>query len=213
VSNYTVTLPDGFYTTADVNDYLQQFCIANGLYLINASGQYVYYMVFVLATNSYANQVLFFNVPTSLPSGWTAPSNWVGFSPVTEAPTLVIPMTSGISSFGVFLGFTAGAYGGGATSSSVLSNTVPVGSLVNAVTIRSNIVNNNVCMPSDIITSIPINATFGSNINFMPSFEEWVNIKGGVYNNLIISFTDQNFNQIYAKDPNVIITLIIKMKG
>lgn len=77
--SYTVTIPDGFYTTADVNSYLQQFCIANGLYLINASGQYVYYMVFTLAVNSYANQVLFFNVPTAPPAGWTAPSNWVGY--------------------------------------------------------------------------------------------------------------------------------------
>lgn len=208
--SYNVTIPDGFYTTADINDYFQQFCIANGLYLINSSGQYVYYMVFALAVNSYANQVLFFNVPTALPSGYTAPSSWVGYPATTLCPTLTISPTTGISNFGIFLGLTAGTYGGTAVSNSILSNTVPVGSIVNAITIRSNIVNNNVAMPSDIITSIPINSTFGSNINFSPSFEEWVNIKGGVYNNLLVTFTDQNFNLIYAKDPNVIITLIIR---
>lgn len=210
LTSYTVTIPDGFYTTADLNDYLQQFCIANGLYLINASGQYVYYLVIVLATNSYANQILFFNVPTALPSGYTAPVGFVGFPAVSSATTITIPATTGISSIGVFLGFSAGTYGGGATSSSVLSNIVPIGTLVNAVTIRSNIVNNNVTMPSDIITSIPINSTFGSNIIFNPSFEEFVDIKAGVYNNLTVTFSDQNFNQIYAKDPNVIITLTIR---
>lgn len=210
--SYSVTIPDGFYTTSDINNYLQQFCIANGLYLINASGQYVYYMVFVLATNSYANQVLFFNVPTSLPSGYSAPSGWHGYPASTLCPTLTISTTTGISNFGVFLGLSAGTYGGGSTSTSILSNIVPVGTIVNAVTIRSNIVNNNVAMPSDIITSIPINSTFGSNINFAPSFEEFVNIKAGVYNNLTIQFTDQNFQTIFAKDPNVIVTLIIKSK-
>jgi len=212
-TSYTVTIPDGFYSTADVNNYLQQFCIANGLYLINPSGQYVYYMVFVLSTNSYANQVLFLNVPTALPTAsWSTPVGWNGFPASTFCPTLTISATTGISNFGVFMGLSAGTYGGTATSNSILSNIVPVGTLVNAVTIRSNIVNNNVAMPSDIITSIPINATFGSNINFQPSFEEFVNIKAGVYNNLTVTFTDQNFNTIFAKDPNVIITLIIRNK-
>ena len=209
-TSYTVVLPDGFYQTTDINNYFQQFCIANGLYLINATGQYVYYMVFTLATNSYANQILFFNVPTALPTGWSVPSNWVGYPASTLCPTITIPVTSGYSSIGTLLGFSAGAYGGGSSSNSVLSNITPIGSNVNAVTIRSNIVNNNVAMPSDIITSIPINATFGSNINYVPTFEQFVNIKAGVYNNLLISFTDQNFSQIYAKDPNVIITLIIR---
>lgn len=212
-SSYSVTIPDGFYSTADVNDFLQQFCISNSLYLINASGQYVYYMVFVLATNSYANQVLFLNVPTSLPSGFTAPAGWHGFPATTLCPTLTISPTTAFSNFGVFLGLSAGTYGGGAVSNSILSNSTPVGSIVNAITVRSNIVNNNVTMPSDILTSIPINATFGSNINFIPSFEQFVNIKSGVYNNLTLTLTDQNFDQIFARDPNVIITLIIRSRG
>ena len=212
ITSYTVTIPDGFYTTADVNNYLQQFCIANGLYLINASGQYVYYMVFSLATNSYANQVLFFQIPNTMPLGWTAPPLWHGFNATAQCPTLTITPTTGISNFGVFLGLSAGMYGGTINSSSVLSNITPIGTLVNAITIRSNIVNNNVAMPSDIITSIPINASFGANINYSPSFEEFVNIKEGVYNNLTVTFTDQNFATIFAKDPNVIITLIIRSK-
>jgi hypothetical protein len=151
-------------------------------------------------------------VPTSLPTGFTTPSGWHGFPASTFCPTLTISATTGISNFGVFLGLSAGTYGGTASSNSILSNITPVGSLVNAVTIRSNIVNNNVAMPSDIITSIPINATFGSNINYSPTFEQYVNIKSGVYNNITVSLTDQNFGTIFAKDPNVIITLIIKNK-
>lgn len=209
--SYVVTLPDGFYTMSDVNDFLQQFCITNSLYLINPSGQYVYYMVFVAATNSYANQALFFNVPTALPTAsWSTPVGFHGFPATTLCPTLTISATTGVSNFGVFFGLSAGTYGGTATSNSKLSNITPVGSIINGITIRSNIVNNNVTMPSDIITSIPIDATFGSNINYLPTFEQFVNIKAGVYNNLTVTLSDQNFNQIYARDSNVILTLIIR---
>ena len=34
----------GITTATDLNAYIQQICIQNGLYLINASGQYVYYL-------------------------------------------------------------------------------------------------------------------------------------------------------------------------
>ena len=36
-----ITIPDGFYTTTSLNAYLQQYCITNGYYLVNASGQNV----------------------------------------------------------------------------------------------------------------------------------------------------------------------------
>jgi hypothetical protein len=209
-TSYNVVIPDGFYTTADMNFFLEQFCIANSLYLINASGQFVYYLVFALNTNAYANQVLFLVVPNALPAGFSTPAGFHGFPAVATATSLTISATTGISNFGVFLGFSAGTYGGGVSASSVLSNITPLGTLVNAITVRSNIVNNNVAMPSDIITTIPINSTFGSNINYTPAFEQFVNVKGGVYNNLIITFTDQNFNTIFSRDPNVVITLIIK---
>ena len=40
-NTYTITIPDGFYTTSSPNFFLQQFCITNGLYLVNGSGQNV----------------------------------------------------------------------------------------------------------------------------------------------------------------------------
>ena len=68
-------------------------------------------------------------------------------------------------------------------------------------------------MPSDILDSFSINSTFGSNISYNPSYEKWVSLKNGTYSNLVISFTDQNFNPIAILDPNVTITLLIKPKS
>ena len=205
---YNVVVSDGFYTVSDLNNFLQNYCITNSLYLINSTGQYVYYLVFTQNVGAYANEILFYPVPTALPSGYTTPVSFPGFPAISVSPSLIIP--TGTNTIGTFLGLSAGTYGGTGTASSVLSNITPVGSTVNGIIVRSNIVNNFVAMPSDIITSIPINSTFGSNITFEPTFEQWVSINAGVYNNLTIFFTDQNFNSIFARDSNVIITLQIR---
>jgi hypothetical protein len=68
-------------------------------------------------------------------------------------------------------------------------------------------------MPSDILDCVPINATFGSNITYSPSFPKWIKIKDGTYNNMTITLSDQNFNTIYARDPNLIITLMIRQRS
>ena len=67
-------------------------------------------------------------------------------------------------------------------------------------------------MPTDILDSFPINSTFGSNINYIPSYEKWVRVHHGTYSNLIITFVDQNYNNIQILDQNVIITLLLRQK-
>ena len=93
----TITIPDGFYTTTSLNYYLQQWMISNGYYLINGL------------------------VPTSLPNGYTAPSNWAGYPSVSRCPYITILNNN----FGTFLGFTAGGYpfGNNASITPVLTPT------------------------------------------------------------------------------------------
>jgi hypothetical protein len=60
---------------------------------------------------------------------------------------------------------------------------------------------------------MPIKDTsFGSNITYDPSFEKFISMSDGTYNNFTFTFMDQNLNEIYARDPNVSITLIIRPK-
>ena len=63
-TQFTIILPDGFYTMSDFNNYIDQFCITNGLYLSNSSGQNVYYINFSTNQNFYAVQLLLYTVPT-----------------------------------------------------------------------------------------------------------------------------------------------------
>ncbi len=205
-TTYTITLPDGFYSVDDINNYIQQYCILNNLYLIDGNGNYVYYLSLQYNTNSYKIQLLTFVVPTSLPSGYTAPAGWGGYPASATAPTLVVQANG----FRNIIGFAAGSFGGGSTNSSILSSYTPTGSPVNNVIIRCNLVENNCTNPSDVLDSFSITSTFGSNINYSPNFEKWVRLKSGTFNNLQITLTDQNFNTLYANDSNILINLLIK---
>lgn len=207
-TTYTITLPAGFYSAVDISNYIQQFCITNNLYLIDSNSNYVYYINLSYNSNYYSVQLLLFAVPTSLPSGYTAPSGWAGYPAVATTPTFTVLSTN---TFGTLIGYNAGSYGPSSSSLSFLSNKTPVGSNIQSLIVRCNIVDNSVINPTDILDSIPIqNTSFGSNIVFQPSYERWIKVKSGNYSSLNITFTDQSFNPIYALDSNVCITLMIK---
>lgn len=205
---HTITLPNGFYQVADVNAYLENYFLNNGMYLVNASGQAVVYVYMAVNVNAYGNQILTYGVPNSLPTGFSLPtlSTWIGFPSTTTAPTVNI-LNNG---FQTYLGFTTGSYGGGSTNKSFLSNTTPNATTVNSITVRCSLVSNNVSMPTDVLDSFPINGTFGANINYSPPFEKLIKLQQGTYSSLTVTFVDQNFNTIQMLDNNVAISLLLK---
>jgi hypothetical protein len=215
-TDFNIVIPDGFYTIENFNSFVQQYCITNGLYLINANGENVYYIGFYVNQTSYAIQLLLYTVPRSLPVGWTQPSNWVGYSTYTADRTPHVHILAAAPKFGDFIGFNVGVYPTPTlqtTNYSVLSNKTPIGSYVNSIIIHCSIVNNPVVSPSDIIDAFQItNVNFGSNINYQPSVEKYVKLTRGSYSSMIIYLTDQNNNPINLLDPNILITLLFKTK-
>lgn len=208
-TTYTITMPDGFYSASDINTYFQNFCITNGLYLINGAGQYVYFFSFNLNLNYYGIQLIATLVPTSLPATYTQPSNWAGYPTTTMAPGIGIT-----NNFSSIIGFNIGNYPAtfiSAASASYLSNTTVNATNVNSLTIRCSLCSNNVSVPSDILDSIPINSTYGSNIVYNPPYEKMVTLRKGTYSNFQLYLCDQNNNFVAALDSNLLITLRIKI--
>jgi hypothetical protein len=214
----TINLPDGFYTTTSLNAYIQQFCVANGFYLIeNSTQNYLYYINVLFNPTYYANQIILKPVPTVIPAGFTAPPNWAGYPTVSRTPYVEILSTN---HFGKFLGFTAGNYGilstlGGppTVAYSVNSNTTPVGSTVNSLVIRCSLVNNNISAQTDIIDAFAINNTdFGRNLNFNNNIEKWIKLNAGRYSSFTVSIVDENMNDIQILDSNILINFIIRTK-
>ena len=208
-TTFTWTIPAGFYTVSDLNLLLQNFCITNKLYLINASGVYVYYLALYTNTTYYKVQLIAQVVPTSLPSGYSAPASFAGYPGVETTPSITLSSSSSI--FNSILGFTTGTFPSVTSANiSVLSTLTPVGSSVNSLLMTCNLCNNPVTMPSDIIAGIPITSSFGSNINYTPTYPQWVKIRPGRYSSLTIRLLDQSLNPLSALDSNVCIVLNIK---
>ena len=208
---YNFSLAEGFYSVTDINAALQQFCILNGMYLINGSGLYVYYLTLLYNPTTYGVQVICSLVPTSLPAGWTQPSNWVGYNATSYTPTLTVTGNN----FGKIIGFAAGTYPSAPsiTNQSFLNTFTPLGSNINALVVRCSLVNNAIGIPSDVIDTIPITSTFGSNITYMPSALKFVRLQAGIYQKIEISLVDQNFNSMSILDSNVSISILIINKG
>ena len=212
-----ITLPDGFYAISDIQNYLQQQCIANNYYLVNSAGSYVYYIYMSYNVNYYGIQVLLSAVPTTLPNGWALPSagtgGWVNGVPSSGlSPQLYLPATGSISTI---LGFVPGAYYPSTPvtiSQSINSTLTPNGATVNSLVVRCSLVKNNIGSPTDILDAININVPYGDAILYEPSFERWVKINDGTYSNFVLTLQDQNFGTVYARDPNISITLLIRNK-
>ncbi len=95
------------------------------------------------------------------------------------------------------------------TTSSYEPQISPVSSLL----LGCNLVDNKLCSPNSIISSIPINTTFGSQITFNPNEYIWLPILDGQYPSLVLRLYDQLANPLNATDTNSIILLIIRERS
>ena len=221
ISSYTafpISIPDGFYTIDDLNSFMQYYALAFGLYLVNADGNNVYYTpTFTTNQSYYAVEILLYTVPRSLPTGWTQPSNWAGYSTFISDRTSYITILS-TNNFGNYIGFLPGNYPPNAPSIATTSNysiisnkKPPLITNVNSIIVHCSLVNNPVVVPSDILDAFQIsNVSFGANINYAPTVEKYVKLTRGNYSSMILYLTDQNNNPITLIDPNILITLLFR---
>ena len=176
-NTYTVIFPDGYYSVSDLNHYLQLYMVSQNQYFYSSTaGTNLYYIQIVTNTTYYSNQIIIYNVPTVLPSGYSLPSNVINgftytgfncntttagsvgsvssfFPNATITPQVIIPAYTGIYGIGSIIGFSGGTYPitQQSTSYNVLSNTIPNATPVNSI------VSNPWTMPFDILDIFRIN--------------------------------------------------------
>jgi hypothetical protein len=211
-----ITLPEGFYTVADIQNYIYLQCINAGLYLIDSSGNYVIYVNIYSNPTYYANTIILSQVPTTLPTGYSYATSGT-YSVAGGLPTVAGTPSCSFAASGslaVLLGFNASQTLVAAVSSfSTNSPNTPIGSTVNGVIVRCSMINNPVIVPSDVLDAVSISgATFGANINYNPSFQKFVDVSDGNYNQMTITLVDQNLNSLIARDSNILLTLQFRPK-
>jgi hypothetical protein len=235
-NTYTLTFPNGYFSVNDLNNYLQLYMVSQNQYFYNSTtGTNLYFIQIVTNTTFYSNQIIVNLVPNILPSGYLLPTTIVNgqtytgfnsnpttagangtinsFYPTTKiTPQVIVPEYVKIFGLGSIIGFLPGIYPPTpqSTSYNVLSNCTPNATPVNSIVVRCDVVNNNCAMPSDILDTFSINASFGSNIVYIPPYEKWISIQPGTYSSLSIVFQDQNFFALQANDSNVLIALLLR---
>ena len=226
MTTFTVTLPDGNYgvsPTNSLNLYLEQYCIANGLYLVNSSGNNVYFISCQANAVYYSIEFDFYPIPlsanitTALPSLPTAgnyayPSNFpttlTGYTSYFT-PQLVVPTASTTNSFSTLIGYAPGtyptlSYDATNVNVGVQSTFAPQVSPVQSIIMCLSIVSNRVGLNPTVIAAFGIsNTTFGQNIIYQPSAQWYSKVLDGTFNSVTLTFYDQNFNAIPIYDSNI----------
>ncbi|RAW39308.1 hypothetical protein PC110_g4442 [Phytophthora cactorum] len=152
-----ITLPDGIYAYADINRSIQTALVNAGAYLIDASGNNVFYIQ--LSENSvyYAAQFDFSATPMSLPVNYTRPatglysSGGTGLPTTTRVPRIIIDNAA----FGKVVGLTTGTYPStsATVSSAQLSNIIPQIQPSSSYVVRCDLIKNEYVASGDILSA------------------------------------------------------------
>ncbi len=214
-TTYSVVFPDGFYDVdTDMNYFLQQVMIQNGQYLVNGSGENVYFLKISTNQSRYRIQLDCFLVPSTLPTGWTNPASFNLTTFGGKCFAFNFPATS---SFQSLLGFNTGTYGGGVATSSFLGSNVPSPALVNSymITVPTLITQSNVNPNySSALYAITPNVSFGTNIIVEPRQLVFIDISPGTYSYIdVILCSGDDGSQLLLQDNNSLIFLVLKSRN
>jgi hypothetical protein len=224
----SVTIPDGYYSVAQLNAFIQSVFFANKHYLTTTTGSYVYLLEILINQSKYAVGVnsYLISVAIAAANSWSIPAGATWVLPTNSIlPYLVIPSNN----FGKLIGFAAGQYPAGviagvppaqtqtpsfAISQTTLSTIAPQITPFSSFLLFCSLVNNRSVIPSQLLYSFtPTGAVFGALQEYAPQAELAFNeIQDGNYTQFIVEFRDQLGNAVVFQDPNTLITLITKKK-
>ncbi|GMF09778.1 unnamed protein product [Phytophthora lilii] len=195
-STVSVSLPDGLYSYTDINRSIQTPLVNAAAYLINPSGENVFYVQLTENSVYYAAQFDFSATPTTLP---------------TAGVTLARP-ASGLYSSG---GLTASTYpsASATVSSGKLSNTIPQIHPTSSYIVRCDLIKNGYVASGDILGAFDRgDAQVGHLISYKPSQYAWMNCHNGAHTSITISIFNQNDTKVMFLDTSVSIMLLLRPK-
>lgn len=220
-TTYTITIPDGLYEISTLNKLLQFTFIENGHYLVNSSGENVYYAEISVNPSRYACQISTFLFPTSLPTGWSNPGG-VTFPPQSFNPSLIIPANLN-EILGFSVGFTTNlninnAYVPPASqyidklangTLSYLSTTAPNVQPNSSIIVNISNIDNQYAQPSGTCFTIVPTVAIGEVINEKPVNYIWNKLIPGTYNEMRVQLLGRDLQPIRINDPSMTFIFVI----
>jgi hypothetical protein len=210
-TDYIFNIPEGYYSVSDLNAFIQQQSIINGLYCTaNDGADNVYFVELVINSIRYSTSLNFYAIPTSAEAtqkGYVKPTNATWEFPASpQCPSLTFAQP-----FANLLGFTFGTFPPTLQSTNIqyLSTQTPVISPVDSLIFTCNLVSSKYSIPSDVFYSVPISASLGSLILFNNTSLVYNDIIPQNFSSLIITIYDQLFQKVELLDKELTLTLSI----
>lgn len=213
--NYNFTIPKGYYSANDLNNYIQFCCLNNGLYVLQSSGS-PYYFFNVLANQiQYSGQINIIAIPTSsqaITLGYKLPTFVSGQTPwtwPTNAQTPQIILSSGL---GDVLGFSNLTIPANISSNnvSVLSQKTPVLSPVNLYSVNCNLLNSDYSIYPELFFQVQLGGVaYGNLVQLTSTALAQLDIHPGSYSVININICDQFNNPISIIDNEFSLVLYI----
>ena len=222
----TVTISDGFYSINSLFEYIQNFMVQQGHFLIlKSSGDYVYFIELKTNATYYSTELVLSTLSEQMDfgNGMKAVSEYC-FLP--DASSWKIPVTfetphfivqSNCPKFGELIGFLPQTISVDASADtknkqySFLNDRVANMEPSSSFLITSNLVDNPYGIPNNVLHAftIPSGVGFGDRIS-MYNDAVYSKIKAGTYSYIELVIYDQDFNELAIKDPNMQIVLSIR---
>jgi len=211
ITSYDIVMEDQYLDVAQLASFMKKTCIDLGLFLIDADGNALVYLDINTISNLYDIEFISKPLPTEaerISKGYSYPTNatWVCS---TESKNMQITLGN---QFGEILGLTAGTYPivSSNINSSSRSTITPQVIKSNSILVGCNLVKNDMSEFSQILTGIPIDASFGGTISYIGASGSATNLTNITTNTLQITFYDQYFANLNMIDPNI--TLLLNLR-
>jgi hypothetical protein len=222
---FTIDIPDGFYSIQTLNEYFISVMTQRGHYLETLDGKNHIYFIELTTNSTYystsfrlsslSDQYDFGEGLQSVTEVCKAPTTWV-LPSTFQAPEVIIPSNNNL---GELLGYKPQTLRQDTTGEiinktySFLSNFAPNMMPSSSYIMTSNLVDNEMGIPNNILYSftVPNNTGFGDLISPHNDLV-YSKIKPGIYRHIEIQIYDQEFRPLIIQDPNMLINLSILKK-
>lgn len=210
-TTYNLTIPDGTYTAADLNNFLRYWFISQNLYITNnTSNDITVYAEFRENAPRYSLDLVVYPLPTSTPAGFT--NAGITWPTTTKTPQFVINNAG----FGSIIGFDLGTYPAvaGTTLTTSTSNKTPQVSPVQSVIVLLDAAYNPYSTDSAVIHTFSSKGVqYGSLIQSSPNELSWVPMQQGSRQSITLRFVDQTFKPLNIIDTNLTIKLMLRKRS
>jgi len=232
LTTIVINIPPGQYSIAQLNSLVQYYCIQNGLYLIDAGGNNVYYLELLINAPRYAIQVNTFPLPlatnftySAITGIWTGNpgTSWAGWTtPVASASAGTTAFagfpTNGVNRYNPAFLFPNGQLVGPPTlaqlnlgiNCSYLSSQAPQVQPNSSIYVSVSNILNKYASPNSIIYSLNPRVEFGLQISEYPPQFAWNRMLNGTYSQIRLQILGLNFQPLQILDPNMTIVLVIR---